>query len=274
LPEVLASTLTREHAAEITKLEREELERLARIYKAARVELFARLADAAPEKFTAQHYRATLAQVEAGLRVMRDRLEGEFGPAIDRAADRGVEQLLEQISFFERVGEFRDGAFGRIQLGALRRVSRELLADRFESSVQTFGRALLGDVQRRLGVHMAMRSRWSEMASDIAGRLERSAIAGARWKAERIVRTELHHALNHGHQASLEAAVETLPDLRRQWDSTLDARTSDVCKALNGQVRALREPWVYEGRSIMQPPARPNCRAQIVPYRDAWPSAS
>ncbi len=270
MPSVLASKLAREHAAEIAALERDELVRLAKLYREARVELMARLAESAPERFTAQHFRATLLQIEAGLRAMRERLGAEFVPRIDAAADRGAEQIVEQIAFWERAGDFREGAFGRIQLGALQRVQRELLADRFESSVETFGREILDDVRRRLGVHMAMRSRWSEMTADVAGKLERSAIAGARWKAERIVRTELHHALNAGHQATLESAVATLPDLQRQWDSTLDARTSDICKALNGQVRGLREPWVFNGRQIAAPPARPNCRAKILPWRTAW----
>jgi hypothetical protein len=272
MPEVLASKLTEEHAQALLALEGKLLKRVREIHEAARFELRGRLADVAAEIFTAQHYRVTLAQIERALAELERRLSNEGGRELLAALEQGVEQTLAEIAFWEAARGFRVAESGRIQLDALQRVSREMLLERFETSVRRFGLELLGDVQRRLGLHLAKRSAWPDMATDIAGRLRvgSSVVQGAAWKAERIVRTELVHALNAGHQAALEASEPRLPGLARQWDAHLDARTSDVCKSLHGQVRGIEEPWSYEGREIMHPPAIPNCRARVLPWREAW----
>jgi len=57
------------------------------------------------------------------------------------------------------------------------------------------------------------------MAKDLAGKLESSGFQGSRYKAERIVRTELHNALNAGRQAAIVAAAEEFPDMQKQWSA-------------------------------------------------------
>lgn len=276
MPNVLASRLSREHAQELVRLERAELEKLAKIYEQARLELLGRLtalgAAQKADTFTAQALRATLAQVQAGIAAMQAKLVGEHQGAIESASQDGALQTLDEIAFWERAREFRGSAFGRIQTAALRSVAAQngLLLQRFQASIATYGSTLVGDIQRRLALHIVTRSKWSDMATDVAGRLYAHGVKGSQWRAERIVRTELVNALNTGHHAGLVAASDVLPDLQKQWDSTLDSRTSRICLALNGQVRKVGELFEAHGKAIAHPPALPNCRSRVLAYRRAW----
>jgi SPP1 gp7 family putative phage head morphogenesis protein len=268
--DVLASKLTQRHAQELLSLERGEIQALAKIYQEARREILGRLHDVGAETFTAQQLRVTLAQVEAGVAVMRRRLRERQETVLPRLLRAGARQTLEEIAFWEAARGFRGAAHSAIPLEVVRGINAELLLERYAKSLEAFGAQLVGDVQRRLGVHVVKRSAWREMANDLAGRFEAAVIPGARWRAERIVRTELVHALNAGHQAGLEAMAEELPGLRRQWDATLDERTSEGCRHLNGQVKGLHEPWVWKGREVAHPPLVPNCRSRVIPWRAAW----
>lgn len=271
---MLASGLAREHAQELLRLEKEELRRLRGIYKTARLEILGRLSESnVPETFTAQHLRGARAQIEAGLRAMTNKIQGRAKTLTEHALRKAAGQTLEEIAYWETRSGFQGAALGRIQTDALRRVSRveELLLSQFRSSIRAYGENLIGETGRRLGVHLAKRSAWREMAVDVAGRLHQHAITGARWRAERIVRTEMVNALNAGHHAALEASAEVVPGLRKQWDAHLDERTSTMCRKWNGRVVAIDEPFgEHRGRAIMHPPLHPNCRSRVVPWRAAW----
>jgi SPP1 gp7 family putative phage head morphogenesis protein len=264
---LLASKITRANARLDIKLESEELAAMRSIYERARLEIAGRLAEARAESFTAQHYRSALAQVNSGLREMRKAISTHYNRTADRALDESVNRLLREIDFWERERGFGLGPLGRIQTDALRRINSGTLIKRFETSMKTYGSALEGEIQRRLSVSIAKRAPWHEMATDISGRLERHAITGARHRAERIVRTELHYALGQGRHAALVQAAEELPRLRRQWDATIEARTCTMCRALNGEIVDLDKAF---SDGSMGTPRHPNCRCSIVPWRAEW----
>lgn len=268
--ELLASTLSREHGRELSRLEREELARLLPIYQDAREKILGKLAQVQADTFTRQHYRVARVQIERGIREMVAILQGQHERGLDAVLEAAIEQTLEEIAFWD--AKFRGGATGRIQLAAVRRLAtpRSVLLHRFKASTTAYGENLIVDIQGRLARALVQRSSWRDMSIEVAGRLQQHAIAGSRWRAERIVRTELVNALNAGHQAALEASAATIPGLKRQWDSTLDTRTSDVCLHLNGQVVAIDKPWVYEGRPIHHPPGVPNCRSRVIPWHRDW----
>lgn len=270
MPALLANELTREHGADLLRVEREELVRLREIYSEGRKEVLDRLMATGSGTFTEQHLNVTRAQIESGLSAMIGKIEGQFESTAVRNLENGVRQTLAQINFWEP--DFQGGATGAIRLDALRKVAapQGLLLQKFDSSIQAYGKNLIAETQRRLGTHLVMRSGWSEMSTDIAGRLKKNAIRGAQWKAERIVRTEMADAINIGHHAALEAAALEIQGLKRQWDSTMDMRTSDICEALNEQIRAINEAFEALGQKVARPPAIPNCRSQEIPYHPHW----
>ena len=72
-----------------------------------------------------------------------------------------------------------------------------------------------------------------------------------RRNAETVVRTAISHTANHTRQKFAEANSDLVKGVK--WVSTLDARTSEICQARDGEV--------YPVNSGPRPPAHPNCRS-------------
>lgn len=93
-----------------------------------------------------------------------------------------------------------------------------------------------------------------------------------RYWAERIVRTENQHALNAGSLQAMNITRGTeFPDLQKKILAIMDNRTAPDSIAVHGQVRKLEEMFVDgAGRQYLHPPARPNDREHIIPWRPHW----
>jgi hypothetical protein len=90
-----------------------------------------------------------------------------------------------------------------------------------------------------------------------------------RWRAERLVRTEVMEAYNASKHATLVEARDSglAPDVKKTCVVTFDARTGKDSGALEGQVRALEEMFTDgAGRQYLHPPGRPNDREVEVPW--------
>lgn len=72
-----------------------------------------------------------------------------------------------------------------------------------------------------------------------------------RRNAETVVRTAISHTANHTRQKFAEANSDLVKGVK--WVSTLDARTSEICQARDGEV--------FPVNSGPRPPAHPNCRS-------------
>ena len=75
---------------------------------------------------------------------------------------------------------------------------------------------------------------------------------------ERLVRTECAHIAG---QATLDGYKER-GTKKYKYDATLDNRTSEICKSLDGTIHDVKE--AQEG--INYPPMHPNCRSSTTPY--------
>jgi SPP1 gp7 family putative phage head morphogenesis protein len=80
-------------------------------------------------------------------------------------------------------------------------------------------------------------------------------------RAITIARTETVRALNMG---NLEAAKESGINFKKKWDARLDSRTSEVCRALDGQVVGINEKFKALGEEYDSAPAHPNCRSRVL----------
>lgn len=79
------------------------------------------------------------------------------------------------------------------------------------------------------------------------GRLQRD--------VDTIVRTSIQHISNTARMAVYEANLDIVIGYR--WVSTLDSRTSEICRSLDGQV--------FEFGKGPIPPVHPNCRSTVIP---------
>jgi len=82
----------------------------------------------------------------------------------------------------------------------------------------------------------------------------------SRRSAEAMVRTAVNHTTNVAREQTYSENAELIKGVR--WVSTLDGRTSAVCRARDGQV--------YEMGKGPRPPAHPNCRSTTTPVLKSW----
>lgn len=275
-PPLLVTILTKSHARDLLALEDRRVRQMRKLYEQARKEILAQLAETSKETFSFAQRSIVEAQITEGLRVLVQRMGVQGEMALDEHLALAVDQTLAEIALFEP--KMREGATQRIRSGAAIRLTgpRALLAQQYRTSLQAHGSSVLREIQGRLGVHALKNSSWREMALDIAGKTRQpgkkpGVLVDSVWKAERIVRTEMMNALDHGHRAALEEASGLVPGLAQQWDAHLDERTSDICRSLHGKVAAVGKPFAtVNGRAIYGPPAHPNCRSRRIPWHPDW----
>lgn len=93
--------------------------------------------------------------------------------------------------------------------------------------------------------------------------------------AARIARTEAHRIQNKATADAQRKAKAKGADVVKQWDASLDGKTRDTHRQLDGQIRELDEPFEVAGMEAMQPgdfgnPAEDcNCRCCLL-QRARW----
>lgn len=85
-------------------------------------------------------------------------------------------------------------------------------------------------------------------------------LAVNRRSAATVVRTALQHVATQARMETLQANADILRGY--EWNATLDGRTGEICRSLDGRVFEL-------GKGPL-PPAHPNCRSSIVPVTKSW----
>ena len=93
-----------------------------------------------------------------------------------------------------------------------------------------------------------------------------------RYWAMRIIRTETAYAQNGAAYEALHAARDhDFPDMQKKILAMMDRRTYPDSIAVHGQIRDLND--LFEdgaGRRYLHPPARPNDREVVIPWRPDW----
>ncbi len=95
-------------------------------------------------------------------------------------------------------------------------------------------------------------STWAEMAALIAKGMN-SPFHKAMNNAMRIARTEGHRIQSEAQWDTLHEARKQGADIVKQWDATLDGRTSDSHRQLDGQIRELDEYFEVNGHQAKYP---------------------
>lgn len=114
----------------------------------------------------------------------------------------------------------------------------------------------------------------NQQYSTIARNLDMQANIGFN-KAMRIARTEGHKIQVEAAFDSQKKAKEAGADIVKQWDSTLDGKTRDTHRKLDGQIRELDELFEVNGKKAKYPSGfgRPeediNCRCALL-QRARW----
>lgn len=165
------------------------------------------------------------------------------------------------------------------------------LLQQHQSSVDRYGAAMIGDFERqlRLGVLQGLSNH--HVISRLVSAGELGGVNSAslhesepaffprptgylknRYWAERIVRTEKAYAYNAAGLSSINTMRMTdFPDMQKKILAHFDTRTAADSVGVHGQVRPVHGLFRDgAGREYLHPPARPNDRETVVPWRPHW----
>ena len=114
-------------------------------------------------------------------------------------------------------------------------------------------------VTRQINIGLATGEGTDQIVRRLRGtqraRFQDGVLQTSRRQAATVVRTAVNHVSNMAREATYSANDDVIDGI--QWVSTLDARTSDICASLDGQVFGIAEG--------PRPPAHHQCRSTTVP---------
>lgn len=100
--------------------------------------------------------------------------------------------------------------------------------------------------------------------AQIAGMVERYQKRFIKYRSEVIARTEalasVHAGVEEAWQQGADRGLWQVEDLEREWDSSGDGRVRDTHRFLNGQKKAMGEPW-RTSNGVIRYPGDPNAPA-------------
>ena len=280
---------------------------LLRVLKRADADLKRRLvgvvAGSPGLRFSEAQALAYQAQVQVVTAYVRDRLLGITHDAAERAVLASAPHTARDIASLDRIFtgiakplRIREAA---VMEGIVRR-AKDALLNQHATSVDRYGDGMIRDFRRLMSRGLAEGVSQGQMVDALVGhggprgprvstkattdpvtgrviRLREEDIPEGlfvrkRYWAERVVRTEVAHAQNEARLRTIERSrAEDFPDMGKKILAVLDNRTALDSLAVHGQVRALEDMFQDgAGRQYLRPPARPNDRETIVPWRLAW----
>ena len=237
--------------------------------------------------------RLAIREVEAGLAGI---VLGQSNHAIDSAGRDAVKLVKTLERRFAGIAQAIPLDAAGVLAGARATVVPSLLR-LHASSVDRYGIAMIQEFEQRIAIGLMSGMSQHEMvdwlcehagptgsvsmaARVVGGRVLRTRteqIAEGlfrrhRYWAWRIVRTETARAYNLAKDESIGEMEETFPDLARKILAHFDDRTAEDSIAVHGQVRRRGEFFRDgAGRVYERPPARPNDRETLIPWRASWP---
>jgi len=255
-------------------IDRDGVAGILKVYDDARDEIWlrlkAQLRGKKGDSFQAHQLRLALAQVEQGLGQLVDKAPKLGASAGIVVNEQALGNLSKQIHLLERHYDGSSTPLAVDQIGQLSKLQEELrptLLRRFDVSFRTYGAQTVQAVEQNLAVGLATKAPLEETIDRVKDTIE-----AERWKAERIVRTELIGTANNAAHEGLVLSRQQWPDLQKMWSAFADIRECKLCAKLDGTRRPIPNgTWqLRPGVFVAHAPAHPNCRCSILPMRAAW----
>lgn len=268
--------IVKEHAQAVLELEDAQAKSIMSSYQDARRDLVDRLSSVPRGSFTAQHLRGVLAQVNSAIATINKKLAGDMYDGSFEAAKAGVGDVFSEINTFD---DSFLGAVTPINLNAavIAQDTANHLTTKYETNLAAYG----NDLSTQIANGLFSASIGEANYSEVVGRISQFFNA-EEWKLHRLVRTELHNIYNVGKLQGMRELIGSeeepgdIPDLKKTLMHPMDQRTGADSKKLAAEHPAIPVDdefvFVWKGieRRFLNPPDRPNDRAIMVPYRDAW----
>lgn len=235
--------------------------------------------------FTAVHLRQVLVQVADAARGLEGDLFAHMETTGRVAANLAPRHLANMVGQLEgrygRMTPVVQAAQAAVVRGVYRTVEPTLL-DRYRSTSRLYGPQAISSIRQGLAMSIVQNETVDQAVERVSG--TSGLFQAQRWRAERIVRTEMQWSYGVAHQRAMEELKPAVPKMRKRLVSTFDDRTGKDSKALNGQTVDVDQPFVWvvkDARGVptgkvvryMQPPNRPNDREVVIPWIDTWGAA-
>lgn len=260
---------------------------MRRLYASARSDLEDRLASLVRagrgQTFGAHHLRIVLLQVTQATRAFQDSLGDHLERTGRTAANLAPRHLVDAVNrmgaHFGATTPLVHAEQAGIFAGVVPGVMPSLL-DRFEVSRKLYGPPVIREIRQQLALAVLKKQPLDETVDAIAG--VDGTFANARWRAERIARTETAYAYGVAQHRGMQALERRMGKrVLKKLIETDDDREGEDSKLLHGQVRPVDEPFVYKpppGKKgyppFLMPPGRPNDRAVVIPWMADWPESA
>ena len=285
MPASVVNAIVNLHRAQLQGvIELGGVRRVRAMYEEARAELEAKLAAmrraGEGQTFGAQHLRMVLLQVNDGLRTFQQ----DFGPELSRqarvAADLAQRHLVGAIKKMERRYSGVEPVLRIEEAGVFERVYKGVeptLLHRHHTLMSAYSMPTIERVRKQLALSMLSNETVDQAVNRVAA--SGGIFDKERWRADRIVRTESSMAYSVVNQRCMERTSREIPDLRKRWVETMDNRTGEDSKELQGQTVRVDQQFVWRKKTkhgteevrLDGPPNRPNCRALVLPWRAEYP---
>lgn len=254
-PEILA--LVRQQQAELEGIAPGHVARLVAIGVDLRAEFERQLQRLAPGRFTTQQTRMVLARVRALVELLGAEMGQRIGDEIEAlgkvAAKFGRDGLLQQLQVWS--------ADHGLPTTDRTRLARDLLDPGLVEYYEDLRGSYGAEFVQKMRTTLVRGAISNETVAQTTERLA-AVLDVPESRAEMIVRTEQSFA-KHRRELADTKALDL--GLAKQLVTTFDDRTGEDSKFVDGQVRALDEPFEdNEGRTYQHPPNRPNDREVMV----------
>lgn len=251
------------------------------IYEQARTSLQSKLRGFArgkkQETYGAHMVRATLLQVEDAIRTFNAAMVGHLDREGVLARTYGSRHAINEVKRLEHRFTGATPVLQTDQVAVLQSVHKHvepMLLKRYRQSAAFYTAPVVRKIQEQLALSVVSNETVDDAVERVAG--TSGVFEGERWRAERIVRTELAYSYGVAKQRTMvEMRDNDMPDLQKKLIATFDNRTGEDSKKLHGQVQNVDQPFVWvkpsgERIEYMAPPNRPNDREIVIPWRPGW----
>jgi len=204
------------------------------------------------------YYRARISRLEALLTQIRQEIEMLAG-----GMQEGTKNLLSTTytdTYYRTLYEIQKGtgigvSFARVDKEALNKVLHtKWLGENYSERIWRNRDKLVMELQTKLSQAFIRGDSVERTSKVLAERMEVSFS-----NAVRIIRTESSFIV---HQATWDSYKTSGVVEKYEYLATLDDRTSEICRSMDGRVFKLSEKEV----GVNYPPLHPNCRSTVVPY--------
>ena len=228
-----------------------------RVDKAIR-EVMSTIDDESMDALTLKELRSLLGKLrERQLAIYTDRLS-TFTEQLQELA--GEESLFEKKLLVEMTVAAPVAVSGAAAYSAALKAPIQATGDLLEPFLTSLSGREIKRIEQEILISVAQGRTISQTVTAIRGTKAGKYTDGVLGKnfsdARTVVRTATQHVSSTARKATWEANSDIIK--KYQWVSTLDGRTSQTCRSLDGDVFEI-------GKGPM-PPIHPNCRSTTVPY--------